>query len=326
MDILLFQQSIEQEVQALCLREEKKQPGELYAPIAYILSLGGKRVRPLLTLMACDLFGGNTKEAMPAALAVEVFHNFSLLHDDIMDHAPLRRGKPTVHEKWNSNIAILSGDAMLVRSYQLLDAYRGDQGQALRELFSKTAIQVCEGQQLDMNFETDPTVTLSRYMQMISLKTAVLLGAAMQMGAIVAGASAEDANHMYEFGRQLGIAFQLQDDYLDVYGNNSDFGKKSGGDIIANKKTFLVLKAMEMANRYMKEELENWMNHPTTDEEKKVQAVKQIFDYLNIPALSAQKMQSHAQAAFHHLQALAAPEIKKQVLTDFADRLMNRVK
>ncbi|MFN4854276.1 MAG: polyprenyl synthetase family protein [Bacteroidota bacterium] len=326
MDIGLFQEHLEKSIAEICLAEGSKKPEHLYAPVSYILSLGGKRVRPLLTLMACDLFGGDYHEATSAAIAIEVFHNFSLLHDDIMDNAPLRRGKPTVHEKWNIPIAILSGDAMLVRAYQFLDHYKGETGDKLRKLFSTTALQVCEGQQLDMDFETEHTVTQARYLQMISQKTAVLLGASMQMGAIVAKGSDVDATHVYEFGRQLGVAFQLQDDYLDLYGQHDSFGKKPGGDIIANKKTFMVIKAIEMANRYMKEELEQWMNHPTTDPDEKVNAVKNIFDFLKIPDHTQNKIQSHSEQALKHLKLIKAPKEKKQILEEFAENLMNRIK
>ena len=221
----------------------EKHPKSLYEPIDYILSLGGKRIRPVLTLMAADIFDGDHKKAISAAKAVEMFHNFSLVHDDIMDDAPLRRGNETVHEKWNLNTGILSGDAMLILAYQYFENYEPKIFQALAKLFSKTALEVCEGQQYDVDFETRDDVTIPEYLKMIEYKTAVLLGAAMKMGAIVAETSEENADLIYNFGLNLGIAFQLQDDYLDAFGNPETFGKQVGGDIIENKKTYLYLKA-----------------------------------------------------------------------------------
>ena len=213
-----------------------KEPKELYNPIRYIVSLGGKRLRPVLTLMSCDFFNAEYKNALPAALALELFHNFSLIHDDIMDEAPLRRGKETVHEKWDLNTGILSGDAMLILAYQLFENYEPLMFSELAKLFSETALQVCEGQQYDVDFETRMDVSITEYLKMIEHKTAVLLGAAMQMGAIVAGASDTCKQNCYEFGKNLGIAFQLQDDYLDCFGDPENFGKQVGGDIISNKK------------------------------------------------------------------------------------------
>ncbi|MFB0942647.1 MAG: polyprenyl synthetase family protein, partial [Patiriisocius sp.] len=216
-----------------------KEPASLYEPIDYILTLGGKRLRPVLTLMSADFFGGNYKQALDASLAVEMFHNFSLVHDDIMDNAPLRRGHQTVHEKWDVNTGILSGDAMLILAYQLFETYRPEVFMQLAVLFSKTALEVCEGQQYDVDFETRNDVTISQYIKMIEYKTAVLIGASLQMGAIIADASQSCQEKIYAFGKNLGIAFQLQDDYLDAFGNPLTFGKQVGGDIIANKKTFL---------------------------------------------------------------------------------------
>jgi len=220
-----------------------KEPVNLYEPITYILGLGGKRLRPVLTLMTSEIFGANYTKALDAALAIEIFHNFSLVHDDIMDDAPLRRGKTTVHEKWDINTGILSGDAMLISAYQLFENYDGTIFKELAKLFSKTALEVCEGQQYDVDFETRTDVTIPEYLKMIEYKTAVLVAAGMKMGAIIANASATSQNNIYEFGRNLGIAFQLQDDYLDAFGDPKTFGKQVGGDIIENKKTFLYLKA-----------------------------------------------------------------------------------
>ncbi|MGB0788552.1 MAG: polyprenyl synthetase family protein, partial [Marinirhabdus sp.] len=222
----------------------RKHPEQLYAPIRYILSLGGKRLRPVLTLMTADFFSGSYQKAMHAALAIELFHNFSLMHDDIMDNASLRRGKKTVHKKWGLNTGILSGDAMLILAYQLFENYDAEMFRQLAGLFSKTALKVCEGQQCDVDFETRTDVTLADYIKMIDHKTAVLIGSAIQMGAMIAGAAKPCWENSYEFGRNLGIAFQLQDDYLDVFGNPETFGKQTGGDIISNKKTFLYLTAV----------------------------------------------------------------------------------
>ena len=236
----------------------KSEPKNLYEPIRYILSLGGKRLRPVLTLMSAEVFDVDCKKALAAATAVEVFHNFSLIHDDIMDDAPLRRGNETVHQKWNINTGILSGDAMLILAYQYFEEYEPSIFRELAKLFSKTALEVCEGQQYDVDFETRDDVTISEYLKMIEYKTAVLVGAAMKMGAIVAGTSEENANSIYDFGLNLGIAFQLQDDYLDAFGNPETFGKQVGGDIIENKKTYLYLKAVAFSNE---KEAKNWFNN-----------------------------------------------------------------
>jgi len=228
-------------------RVTSKEPYNLYEPISYILELGGKRLRPVLTLLTTALFDGNYKNALDAALAIEVFHNFSLVHDDIMDDAPLRRGKTTVHEKWDINTGILSGDAMLINSYQYFESYPNEEFKKLVQLFSKTAIEVCEGQQYDIDFETRDDVTIAEYLKMVEFKTAVLVASAMKMGAIIANTSEENQDLVYEFGRNLGIAFQLQDDYLDAFGDPKTFGKQVGGDIIENKKTFLFLKALVLS-------------------------------------------------------------------------------
>ena len=225
-----------------------KAPVNLYSPVNYILSIGGKRMRPILTLMATDLFGGDSKDSLHAAMAVEVFHNFTLLHDDIMDDAPLRRGKQTVHEKWDVNTAILSGDVMMIKAYGFLMEYKGEVYRAVMEVFNQTAIEVCEGQQMDVDFETRSDVSLEEYVEMIKLKTSVLVACALKMGAVIAGASDKDADLIYDFGLNLGLAFQLQDDYLDAFGNPETFGKQVGGDIIENKKTYLYIIAEQRAN------------------------------------------------------------------------------
>lgn len=290
------------------------------------MGLGGKRLRPLLVLIGCDLFEGEVTHALPAALAVELFHNFTLVHDDIMDKAPLRRNQSTVHKKWNENIAILSGDAMLVIAYQELCKCNSEQLPALLAVFSETAIKVCEGQQLDMNFETLQKTSIPNYIKMIELKTAVLLAASLKMGALLANADQQNAEHIYNFGKHIGIAFQLQDDILDVYADTAKFGKQQGGDIISNKKTYLLLKAMEMAesNRYVKEELHQWLAAPQFVPEEKVQAITGIYNFLNIPQLAKAEMQKHYEAALSFLDKASINPTKKQQLISFANNLMHR--
>lgn len=304
--------------------EYKKSPAELYDPIKYILSLGGKRMRPVLLLASCNLFTDDVKEAIKPALGIEVFHNFTLLHDDIMDNAPLRRGNATVHEKWNNNIAILSGDTMFVLSYQLVQHAPDFVLRKVMSLFSATAVQVCEGQQLDMNFETQSNVTIPVYLKMIELKTAVLLAASLQMGAFIGGAGEEDAANLYEFGRNIGIAFQLQDDILDVYGDAETFGKQVGGDIIANKKTYLLLKALAIAHKYQKEELEHWLAIKDFNKAEKVKAVTDIYNYLNVRKLAEDEMKKYYEKAISHLNKVNVNGDRKKLLQSFADKLMVR--
>lgn len=269
--------------QALAQLDYGQQPATLYDPIRYIMSLGGKRLRPMLTLLGGQLFTDDLGSLVKPALATEVFHNFTLVHDDLMDQAPLRRGQPTVHERWNASTAILSGDVMLVRAYELLfeNVPAAVLPQVLRR-FSQTAAEVCEGQQWDMNFETESTVTIDQYLDMIRLKTAVLLGFALELGALLAGASAADAEHLRQFGTDIGLAFQLRDDLLDVYGNAATFGKRVGGDIIADKKTFLLLTAQAQANATQQATLGRYLGQPVTDADAKVQAVRGVYDELNI--------------------------------------------
>lgn len=301
-----------------------KKPAELYEPQQYILTLGGKRIRPLLTLIGCDLFEGDINEAIRAANTVELFHNFSLIHDDIMDNAPLRRGKATVHEKWNHNIGILSGDAMLVMAYKELAKCEPEHLPQLLALFNQTAIEVCEGQQLDMNFETQNEVSIDSYINMITLKTAVLLGCSLQMGAIVAGADIETQQHIYNFGKEIGIAFQLKDDILDVYGDIDKVGKQSGGDIISNKKTFLLLKSLELASGAQATELHNWINAKSFDKNEKVIAVKAIYDQLKIKELSETELNRHYTSALKNLESISCNVEKKKHLLTFAESLMAR--
>lgn len=300
------------------------EPKTLYQPISYILSLGGKRLRPVLTLMTTDIFCGNHKEALNAALCIEVFHNFSLIHDDIMDDAPLRRGQQTVHEKWNLNTGILSGDAMLILSYRLLESYKNEQFKSLMILFSETALQVCEGQQYDVDFETRNDVTIDQYIRMIAYKTAVLVAAAMKMGAIVANASLSDQNSIYEFGKYLGIAFQLQDDYLDAFGDAETFGKQVGGDIIENKKTFLYLKALDLGNDNQKKILRELFNSDPNTSEEKINTVKEIFESSGAVTQTKVAIEAYTNKAFSVLETLAISDEKKMGLKHFGEQLMQR--
>jgi geranylgeranyl diphosphate synthase type II len=302
----------------------KKEPNNLYEPIRYILGLGGKRLRPVLTLMACEVFDVDCQKAIPAATAVEVFHNFSLIHDDIMDDAPLRRGNETVHEKWNLNTGILSGDAMLILAYQYFEEYEPTTFRELAKLFSKTALEVCEGQQYDVDFETRDNVTIAEYLKMIEYKTAVLVGAAMKMGAIVAETSTENANCIYDFGLNLGIAFQLQDDYLDAFGNPETFGKQVGGDIIENKKTYLYLKAIEFASANEKEQLLHLFSIRPNDNGDKIKSVKEIFNQTGASEATQKAIQDYTFKAFETLDKMNIGSDKKEVLKAFGENLMSR--
>jgi len=301
-----------------------KEPVSLYAPVNYILDLGGKRLRPVLTLMTAEIFGCDYKKALNAALSIEVFHNFSLIHDDIMDDAPLRRGKETVHEKWDLNTGILSGDAMLIMAYQLFESYEPETFQKLTTLFSKTALEVCEGQQYDIEFETRDDVTITDYLKMIEYKTAVLIGTAMKMGAIVANASVSNQNNSYEFGKNLGIAFQLQDDYLDAFGDPRTFGKQIGGDIVANKKTFLYLKAVEFSNNEYKQKLQRLFSIFPKDFDDKIETAKQIFVSSGAAEAVQQEIEYYTNKAFGVLEAMSIDADKKLILKQFGEQLMNR--
>ncbi len=301
-----------------------QEPENLYKPIEYILDLGGKRLRPTLTLLTTEIFGGDFKKSLNAALAVELFHNFSLIHDDIMDDAPLRRGNQTVHEKWDLNTGILSGDAMLILAYQLFENYDPDTFRELAKLFSKTALEVCEGQQYDIDFETRDDVTLSEYLKMVEYKTAVLIAAAMKMGAVVAEASKSDQDKIYEFGKNLGIAFQLQDDYLDAFGNPETFGKQVGGDIIENKKTFLYLRAMAFCDSDEMMQLEHLYSISPEDDEEKVNTVKQIFLSTGSAEATKMEIEIYTIKAFSVLSDLNISEDKKSILKEFGEELMKR--
>lgn len=315
-----------QEVLAKELRDAipTHEPVNLYEPISYMLSLGGKRMRPILTLLACDVFGGNFHAAIPAAKAVELFHNFSLIHDDIMDNAPLRRGKTTVHERWDLNTGILSGDAMLILAYQLFETYPPHIFKQLAELFSKTALQVCEGQQYDIDFEKKDTVRIESYLKMIEYKTAVLVAAAMSMGAIVAEASEESKEAIYAFGRNLGIAFQLQDDYLDTFGNPETFGKQVGGDIIENKKTILYLKTLEMGTLEQKQELLHLSTICPDNPTDKIATVAELYRASGAEEATQQEIEKYTKIAQDVLETLDINQDKKQLLHQFSEDLMRR--
>ena len=321
MDILHYQKEF---VSYLESKQWIHDPKNLYEPIDYILKLGGKRIRPVLTLMAADIFSSNFKKALPAALAVEVFHNFTLIHDDIMDAAPIRRGKATVHEKWDTNTGILSGDAMLILAYQYFENYEPVVFQKLAKLFSKTALEVCDGQQLDVDFETRNDVTIPEYINMIRLKTSVLVAAALKMGAIVAEANDENANLIYDFGLNLGLAFQLQDDYLDTFGDPETFGKQVGGDIIENKKTYLYLKALEVATEDDKGKLAYLYRKKLADSTDKISDVQRIFELNDIPLLIKQEIENYTEKAFNTLTQMDIKDTDKQNLKNFGLWLMNR--
>lgn len=299
-------------------------PADLYEPISYILSIGGKRIRPALLLLACDLFGGDVNKAIEPALAIEVFHNFTLMHDDIMDKAPLRRGKATVHEKWNANVAILSGDAMMVEANRMMMKVDDSILRKVLDVFNDTATGVCEGQQIDMSFEQRSDVSIEEYINMIRLKTAVLLGGTLKIGSIIGGAAFADAQFIDSFGVNLGIAFQLQDDILDVYGDPEKFGKQVGGDIISNKKTFLLIRALELAIDSQAQTLNHWLNATEFDSVEKVKVITDIYNELNIRQHAEEAMQAYADKAFAALDAINLPEDHKQYLRDFADGLLVR--
>ena len=317
----LFVDAIHNELQTL---QYGAFPPELYVPIRYIMNIGGKRMRPLLTLMATYLFTDDWQKAVRPALAVEVFHNFTLMHDDIMDQAPLRRGQPTVHEKWNGNIAILSGDVMLVNAYQLLLTLDADKLKPALERFSRTAAEVCEGQQMDMNFETRWDVTEAEYIDMIRLKTSVLLGYALELGGLIAGTDIENTRHLYEGGMNIGVGFQLKDDLLDVYGDPAKFGKQVGGDIIANKKTFLLIEALLRAQGSIRDELMDWLTQTTFDKGEKVKAVTAIYEQLGIRQLTEARINEYFARGFANFEQVTAQPDRKNLLVQFARQLVER--
>lgn len=301
-------------------------PEKLYEPIRYVISLGGKRLRPVLTLMSCHLFNDDYKKALSPALAIEVFHNFTLLHDDIMDRAPLRRGSPTVHEKWDENTAILSGDVMLIKAYELLLNVDTQYLKIILSKFNACAAEVCEGQQLDMIFESVPSVTEDEYIEMIRLKTAVLLAFSLESGAIIGGAHQTESPTLYEFGINIGIGFQLKDDLLDVYADAAKFGKQVGGDIISNKKTYLLIKALELAKGATLRELKDWGSREEFDPAEKVNAVKNIYSDLRIKEFCESKMNQYFSQAFSLFDAIEADNERKQSLSQLAHTLIEREK
>ncbi|MCK9612566.1 MAG: polyprenyl synthetase family protein [Bacteroidales bacterium] len=301
-----------------------KTPKELYEPIAYSLKIGGKRLRPLLTILSCEMFGGQVIKALPAAVAIEIFHNFTLVHDDIMDVAPMRRGKETVYKKWNTNIGILSGDAMLAKAFELLTELETKHVKPVVKLLSDVAILVCEGQQLDMNYEHMENISISRYLSMIKLKTAALVAASLKAGALIAEAPANDCKEIFKFGESLGMAFQLQDDILDVFGDEEKFGKKSGGDIIARKKTYLYLKANEVARGKIKKELQYYYSKSDIDNKVKIAAVSEIYYQLGIMKYAEKEMNNYFKQAKLHLDNIKLPEKNKKKLSALAAKLMVR--
>ena len=309
---------------ALAQLDYGQAPDTLYAPIRYIMGLGGKRIRPLLTLLAAQLYTDDLTHIVKPALATEVFHNFTLLHDDLMDQAPLRRGQPTVHEKWNPNIAILSGDVMLVRAYELLFDIDPKLLPVVLRRFSQTAAEVCEGQQWDMNFETETRVGIPQYLDMIRLKTAVLLGFCLELGARLGGASEADAEHLRQFGTAIGVAFQLRDDLLDVYGDAATFGKRVGGDIIADKKTFLLLTALAQAGPAEAAVLHQHIGRPVPDAEAKVAAVRAVYDALNVRPQTEARINDFYDDALRHLAQVSASAERKESLRHLAAQLMER--
>lgn len=316
----LFNNQLEAEIKSI----GETGPFNLYQPIAYTLNMGGKRLRPVMVLLAADLFGQKPEEVLPAALAIEVFHNFTLLHDDIMDKADMRRNQPSVHKKYNENIAILSGDAMSIMAYRYLLKTSAANLPQIVSLFTETAIEVCEGQQFDMDFEQRLDVSVDEYLNMIRLKTAVLLACSFKTGALAAGAPPADADRIYAFGINLGLAFQLQDDLLDVYADQDKFGKKIGGDIVANKKTFLLIKALELAKGETRDSLNSWIRNTEFDAAEKIAAVKSIYETTGIRAIAETAIRSYYEKAIRSLEAIAVDHERKTDLLTLAQTIMAR--
>jgi geranylgeranyl diphosphate synthase type II len=302
------------------------EPANLYDPIRYIIEMGGKRIRPALVLMGCNVFSDNIEQAVRPALAIEVFHNFTLMHDDIMDRSEKRRNQLTVHKKWNENIAILSGDAMLIKSFELLSESPASYLPVILGLFNHSALQVCEGQQLDMDFEKSSCVSVHDYIRMIELKTAVLLATSLKIGAILGDADKNDASYLYEFGKELGKAFQLQDDYLDVFGDPVVFGKDTGNDIVSNKKTILLVQALERATGDKKVELQHWLNRKQFIREEKIAAVRNIFLDLNLEHETSLIIKSYYLRGLEMLAKVSVRDERKRILMEFSDLLLQRNK
>ena len=301
-----------------------RKPEDLYDPIRYVLSLGGKRIRPVLMLMGYNLYREDVDSIMMPALGLETYHNYTLLHDDLMDRADVRRGHPTVHKKWNENAAILSGDSMLVLAYQRVAQCNPEMLPKVMELFTETALQIGEGQQYDIDFETRDDVTEAEYIEMIRLKTSVLLACALKMGGLLAGAPSADLEALYDFGEQLGLAFQLQDDYLDVYGDFKVFGKRIGGDILCNKKTYMLINAQLRANGAQRQELEGWLAATDFEEKQKISSVTRLYDEIGITELAQQKIQFYYDLAEKSLARVALPKEAKQNLWAYAQEMLNR--
>ena len=301
-----------------------RQPQSLYEPVRYVLSLGGKRIRPVLLLMAYELYRSDTDRVLSSALGLETYHNYTLLHDDVMDRADVRRGRPTVHKVWNENAAILSGDSMLVLAYQLMAKAEPQHLKAVLDLFTETALEIGEGQQMDLEFENRDDVREEEYIEMIRLKTSVLLACALKLGAIQADAPETDAENLYRFGEQLGLAFQLQDDLLDVYGDFKTFGKKIGGDILCNKKTYMLINALRLANEDQHRELVGWLSRSDYDPEEKIHAVTALYDAIGIRSLAEQKINAYFEAALQSLEQVALTAERKQPLRDLATSLLGR--
>ncbi|MDR1557245.1 MAG: polyprenyl synthetase family protein [Tannerellaceae bacterium] len=316
-----IQQRLEYEISRLRF---DRPPESLYAPIGYILSLGGKRIRPTLTLMACNIYSDTVEPSIAPALCMEVFHNFTLLHDDLMDQADKRRNKPTVHKAWNENTAILSGDAMLIVAYRLIAGSHPSHLKELLDLFTTTALDICGGQQYDMEFEKRTDVSEAEYLEMIRLKTAVLLACSLKAGAITGGAPEEDAGHLYQYGLGIGMAFQLQDDLLDVYGDARTFGKNIGGDILCNKKTFLLIQALTEATEAQKEEMYRWFEQKTFDPARKIATFRRIYDDLGLREVTASKIEDFYNNALSHLGQLSAPAERLTVLKETGNSLLHR--
>ncbi len=302
----------------------KNEPKGLYEPIEYVLSNGGKRLRPVICVMAFNLFSDDFEKVIPPAMGVEVFHNFTLLHDDIMDKACFRRNKPTVHQKWNDNTAILSGDAMMVEAYKQLLKYKGENFREILEVFTQTALEVCEGQQFDMNFETQQIVTEQEYLKMIELKTAVLIAGSLKIGALAANSSIEDANNLYQYGYNVGMAFQIKDDYLDVFGDFNVFGKKIGGDIISNKKTFLLISALKIAKGEILQTLNSTLLNKNISEETKIEIITNIYKKLEIDIITQNKIAYFLNKALLYLEKINVESAKKEELKKFAISLSDR--
>lgn len=318
-----LEKRINEELGKVLINEE---PRSLFDPPVYVFSLGGKRIRPILTLMVADLFEKDIEDAINPALAIEIFHNFSLLHDDLMDKADLRRGSETVHIKWSANTAILAGDAMVIESYKYISKVPHRYLPELLEVFSDTAMDICIGQQLDMDFEQRMDVTEDEYLNMIRLKTAVLIGCSLKLGAIVSDASAEDINALYQFGINLGLAFQLKDDLLDVFGDFKTFGKKPGGDILSNKKTYLLIKALKSSNEKQKAELDKWLTAEEFDPEQKINAVKNIYEELKLSDLVENLIEKYYLASLEYLKSISVSDARKSNLLNLSEQLMYREK